>query len=108
MTFIKPNLYTDILTRVIVALVIPVIAGVVWVIIIYNQTVSLHRGAAQMDTEVKSLEAKNADFKDRIFTLFDSHHVAALAASRGLIEEKKPTYLESVPPASPPAIVAKF
>ncbi|MDO8516220.1 MAG: hypothetical protein Q7S28_03155 [bacterium] len=97
MTFIKPNLYTDILTRVIVALVIPVIAGVVWVIIIYNQTVSLHRNVSRMETEMKSLEADNADLKDRIFTLFDTDHVRALAASRGLIQEKKPTYIESSP-----------
>lgn len=92
MTLIQPNKEQSLLNWLLISLIITATIGVVWLIFLYNQTVSLAHGATQMRDEAKVIETHNSELKGNIFTLFDTERVRSIAEGAGLVNDRNPEY----------------
>jgi cell division protein FtsB len=93
MTLIQPNKQNFILNLVFFALVALVAVNVIWLIVLYNKTVSLTHGATAMREDTSQLEAKSSEIKGQMFTLLDPDQMSTFAASRGMVADHSPEYL---------------
>ena len=75
-------------------LVCGVLGSAVFLIVLYNDTVSFQHGAAQMKAEIKAAETVRAELKEKTFALFDTGHIAQFAEERHLVADRAPQYLE--------------
>ncbi len=71
--------------------------AMVGLILLYNRTVNLKHGIADMKSDIQGVGAETASLKERFFAIFDPQKVEELAKAQGLVKEKKPTYLEVNP-----------
>jgi hypothetical protein len=60
---------------------------------LYNQTVTLRHSVSYLGDSVNTLQVKNADLKNSIFSLLDSKNLVSLAGKLGLVKEATPSYL---------------
>lgn len=75
-------------------LVVPLIAGVVWLVVLFNQTVTLNHEAQKLAASFQEIQATNAERKEQIFTIFNGESAKQLAETRGLLEDTHPEYVE--------------
>jgi len=94
MTLIQPNKQKKFFTKIAIAAFVPVVGGIFWLIILYNQNVNLTHNLDERKTELQSLEANNAELKEQFFALFTASNVEQFAKERGLIKEKNPRYFK--------------
>lgn len=69
--------------------------GFIFLITAYNQMVNLRHGISDMRVETQKLGIQSAELKDQLFQTFDPSKVEILAKNRGLVKEKKPSYIET-------------
>lgn len=84
MTLIQPNKHNNLLNAIIVLLSVALTAAVICLIFLYNQTVSLSRGAESMQEQIVQLQAENSELKTQTFALFSPDNLSGLAAARGM------------------------
>ena len=94
MTFIKNRREGFSLNKFSIIGVIPLVLGVIWLIILYNQIVNLDHEVSAMKNEVKKVEASTAELKEQVFAFFDTSDLESLKSERGLVEERKPEYFD--------------
>jgi cell division protein FtsB len=98
MTIIQPNRSSSFrLNWLIAGLVLLLVASSVWLVSLYNRIVNLEHGTAAMRREMHEIRSANADMKEEIFGLMDSGRFEELAASRGLVKDRDPRYLQIDP-----------
>ncbi len=92
MTFIHPDRQNIILNVLLFGLIGLVTVSVIWLILLYNKTVSLTHGAEAMRASAGQIESSNSELKGQIFALFDPDKVATFAAAHGLVASAHPDY----------------
>ena len=70
-------------------------AGVIWLIVLYNQTVDIRHSISAANASYEKLQASNAELKDGVLKLFLNENFERLAEDRNLIIDKKPQYLRA-------------
>jgi cell division protein FtsL len=95
MTLLQPNKSTSAtLNIVLMLLILGIFLSATMLVVFYNRMVNVTHTLSRANVESKKLETENAELKDNIFALFDNAHVAAIAQSKELSEDKKPRYVE--------------
>ncbi|HUZ92403.1 MAG TPA: hypothetical protein VNG29_00185 [Candidatus Paceibacterota bacterium] len=82
------------MNKILALLVILFVAGVFWLVALYNASVNLDHGIADMKTELQSVQAQNAALQQRMFGVTSSDNLQHLAARDNLIEDNNPEYFE--------------
>lgn len=95
MTFLQPKKNFNILSKAVFLIVIPIVAGVVWLVMLYSQAVDVEHDIATLDKEIEAQEAKNTEIKEEIFKLLSSDNVDELSQELGLVEDKSPQYFKN-------------
>jgi len=93
MTLIQPNKNNNYINRFLILFVVCFFIQAIWLVILYNQLVNLDYNAAKVKTEFQKIQARNAELKNKSFTLLDSINVHDFARERNLIQEKRPLYI---------------
>ncbi len=93
MTLIQPNKQNFFLNAMLVALIFAVTMSVIWLIVLYNKSVSLTHGAASLREDLTQLETQNSELKGQMFAALDPDTMTAFAASRGMVADRSPEYL---------------
>lgn len=94
MTFIQPNKEKNSFNKAAAILVVCLIFAVVWLVMIYNRFVNVSHGISQAKADFQTVQAENAELKDRIIKLTDSINSGNTVAKNNLIREKNPAYFE--------------
>lgn len=94
MTILRPKKNKSAPNKLAVFLAAVSFLGVLWLVVLFNQTVTVEHDVSKLSLESQSVEAKNAELKDELFLIFDKDSAGGLARERALIEEKNPEYLE--------------
>jgi hypothetical protein len=99
MTFIKPNRTRALnMFRVLfVGMIGLILAGVVAMVVLYNQAVTAHHASNALHDKIVEVEAANAEGQQQLMASLDSSSLASFAASRGLVEDRAPEYLSADP-----------
>lgn len=92
MTFIQPNKHKNILNLVLTALVLGLLVGTFWVVIAYNQTVSISHDITKAKAQLDSIGAENTSLSNTIIATLGGSGLSAVAVRDNLVEEKKPEY----------------
>jgi len=96
MTFLQPNKENSaLISRIIAILALPAVLGIIALVILHNQFVGLKHDLSEMNLETQETQASNADIKDQILDLFSNETLLNFKNSRGLIQEKKPSYFQT-------------
>lgn len=93
MTLIQPNKHSNLLNAMLILLSVVVIGAVICLTFLYNETVSLNRGAASLREETVQMQAQNSELKSATFALLDPYNLSNLAASRGMTAGASPRYV---------------
>lgn len=94
MTLIQPNKKIHSFSiGLLIAACIPIAAGTLWFIMLYNKTVDLTHRTQAAKAETERVESASAELKDAIFSLLTRTHLERLAEARGLVKETYPSYL---------------
>jgi hypothetical protein len=97
MTYLQPHAkpsfpsFYKFLTMGLVALGVVSILGLVG---LYNAVVSERHALADTGRAMTTLQTGNVNLEQQLFLAFDVNAVDAFAASRGLVKERDPRYLE--------------
>ena len=94
MTFIQPSKNKNILNLVLFGMGAALLVGTFWVIVAYNQTVSMAHDISKMKSELDTLGAKSTAINNQLIGSLGSDAIASAAAKSGLVEDKKPQYFE--------------
>jgi len=94
MTFIQPTKNKNVLNLALFGLGFALLGATFWVIVAYNQTVSLSHDITTMKGQLDALGAKNTSLNNDLMAALGSDQVKALASQSGLVEDKKPQYFE--------------
>lgn len=78
----------------IACLVVPLIASVMWLVVLFNQTVTLNHETQKLSISFQEIQAENAELKEQIFNMFNGDEAKELAEMKGLLEDKYPEYVE--------------
>ena len=97
MTFIQPSKNKNTWNLALAVMGVILSLGTFWVIVAYNQTVSLAHDIAKMKAELDTLGAKNTALNNNLIASLGSDAVKRMAAQGGLVEDKKPQYFELNP-----------
>lgn len=92
MTFIQPKKETNLFSKLNIILIIPIFVGLVLLVILYNQIVSLNHEITVSRKKLGNLEAESAELKEKLFSFLSSNNMGELATSRNLVSEKNPEY----------------
>lgn len=92
MTFIQPKKETNQFAKLNVFLIIPIFVGLVLLVILYNQIVSINHEISLSRKKLGNLEAQSAELKEKLFGFLSSNNMSELASSRNLVSEKNPEY----------------
>ena len=92
MTLLQPSRSYSFLNKVIFCLVCALALQALWLVMLYNHVVNIEHAITQVKSDMRTLNTESAELKDTIFTLFDSEHLEAFAASRALVQERNPRY----------------
>ena len=94
MTLIQPNKDKNIFSILLMLSVVPLLTGVVWLIMIYNQTVNFNHSATSMKEELANVQTESADLKEKLFATLDTDNLQQVAADYQLVKDKNPQFLE--------------
>ncbi|MFA6354250.1 MAG: hypothetical protein WCX12_01030 [Candidatus Paceibacterota bacterium] len=92
MTFLQHSKEKAILTKLIIIGVFPLVLGVIWLIIVYNQRVNLNHEISAVNIEIKNTQAETAELQKKYFSFLDAVSLAKIKSERNLQETKKPNY----------------
>lgn len=92
MTIIQPHRHTSTARFFIFLLAIMVGGGLIF-IFEYNTFVNARFTADNLKKEIVGLETSNANLKNTLYATLDPETLQALATERGLVIEKRPSYL---------------
>lgn len=92
MTLIHPDKQNFFLNIVLFAMLGLVSVALIWMIFLYNKTVSLAHAASDARETIKQTEASNSELRGQILALFDPDQVTRFAAERGLVSDRSPEY----------------
>lgn len=92
MTLLHPPSSHSFLNKAIFLLVCALIMQALWLVMLYNHVVNVEHAITEAKNNMRTLQTESAELKDTIFTLFDSEHLEAFAASRALVQERNPRY----------------
>jgi cell division protein FtsB len=92
MTFIQPSKNKNIVNLIIAGLLGALFLSTFWVIIAYNQTVSLSHDIAKTKAELDSIGAANTKLNNDLLATLGGGRITAIAQANNLVEEKKPEY----------------
>jgi len=95
MTFIQPEKNNGFLGKFLMILMVGLFSGAIWLVVLYNNTVNLAHGAAEMRTELQSVQSQNAEAENKMFTLLTQSASAELVKKDNLVQDKNPEYLET-------------
>ncbi|RJP45948.1 hypothetical protein C4587_00130 [Candidatus Parcubacteria bacterium] len=95
MTLIQPNKNNILLHKLIFLFAALLVAEALWLVTLYNRSVNLGHDIASMRAELKEIEARSAELKNKLFVALDTDELEAFARERNLIEDKKPQYFTS-------------
>lgn len=94
MTLIQPGKNFGYLYVVLMVLTFPLITGVIWLVLIYNQTVDVRHGISDTKSELQRLEIQNAEYKEKLFKVLDTASLLQIAKTNSFEQDTKPRYLE--------------
>ncbi|MBU6500746.1 MAG: hypothetical protein KGJ89_03205 [Patescibacteria group bacterium] len=94
MTFIQPPKNKGFLNKIMALLAVSMALGVIWLIVIYNKSVTLDHNISQMNNEFQIIQSQNAELKDEIIKVADTKNSADLISQNNLIQDKNPQYFE--------------
>lgn len=94
MTFIHTKRSTFPFAFIAFCAALPVLMAVIWLIVIYNNVVDLRHQMTSMNTELKDIQTKTAELKEKELALLGEQTLSALATRRSLVAESNPRYLE--------------
>lgn len=94
MTIERNSKKTKMYGRLMIALAFPVIACAVLLILMYNRNVQIEYDTKETLSNIRSLEVQISDTRAVLFALLDVENLVEFAVARGLLEDKKPHYLE--------------
>lgn len=92
MTIIKPHQHAP-AARFVVFLLALMIGGGLIFIFEYNAFVNARFTAEHFEKEIVSLQTSNATLKNTLYETLNPQALQALAAERGLVLDKRPSYL---------------
>lgn len=96
MTFIQSKTSSLTTFRIaLIAMIAALFAGVTMLVVLYNQTVDARHAARDLHESLATLESDNADREEQLMSQLDSRSLAAFAATRGLVEDRAPAYLQA-------------
>lgn len=94
MTVIKPNKGKSFWNKLLVFSCVPLLAGIAWLVLLYNQTVNIGHGLEKASADLRKLQGQTAELQDTLFNFFDGKRIEVFAKENRLIKEKNPEYLE--------------
>ena len=97
MTFIHFNNSSLKVNPLIAALLVFIIGEAFVLTYFYSQTVNVRQDIREIEETVKILELQEMEFVNKRYAVLDTHALERTAAEAGLIEERRPTYLELPP-----------
>ncbi len=80
-----------------VTMIAVMLAGIVSLVILYNQTVAARHASRDLHARILTIEGENAERQEMLMASLDSTALASFAASRGLVEDRAPEYLSATP-----------
>ena len=92
MTFLQHSKEKTILTKLIVIGVFPLILGVAWLIVLYNQLVGLNHEISSVTLEIKSTQAETVELQEKYFSFLDTANLTKIKKEQNLEEVKKPNF----------------
>ncbi len=95
MTFLEPKKERKTLDFIYLAMGLGIIIGIFFLVVMYNQVVSLKHDISGINNEIEREQAKVAEIKEAVFSILNSDEVKIFIAEKGLISEKSPSYFES-------------
>lgn len=93
MTFIKPP-KIGLINKILIVLAIPLVAGAIWLIFVYNQVVNLNHEISSLKKEIESSQATTAELKEKVFGFYSSENVERAVIQLNLVQEKNPEYFK--------------
>lgn len=94
MTYAQPTAPRSLYSALTLALAGAGIVMVVSLVGLYNAVVSARHEATQAARAVASLQTENVNLEQQLLVAFDVNAIESFAASRGLVKERDPRYLE--------------
>jgi len=91
MTIIQPNKYKDI-RKLVLVLGTVLIGTLLMAVFVYLQTVSLKHDLAETKEYLEEQKVANSELKDNFYGFLDTDNLEALAAERGLVQDKNPKW----------------
>lgn len=73
----------------------------------YNYSVILRRGIKILEKELVTIQNQDVDLKNRLYSLIDPKNLEKIAQEKGLITEKRPSYLKISENAAPVILVSQ-
>lgn len=97
MTFIQPHTTRslDIFRTLFITMLGVILAGIVAMVVLYNQAVAARHSSHDLHQRVVDLESSNAEAQQQLMAALDSTSLATFAAARGLVEDRAPEYLSA-------------
>lgn len=92
MTLIQPKKESRSSSTIFIFLLIPIFVGVVSIVIIYNQIVSLNHEISEAQKRIQTVKAENSELKEKVFSFFSATSLEKAISSGGLIKDKNPEY----------------
>jgi len=80
--------------KIIAVFAIPFVAGIVWLIIIYNNVVTMEHEIDGMKTGIQKIQTESADMGEQIFSFLDGSNLESFMRERNLIKDKSPDYFK--------------
>ncbi len=110
MTYLQPHAQatTSIYRLLIIGFAVAATVSILGLIGLYNAVVSERHAAQEAGKAIITLQTGNVDLEQRLLLAFDVNAVDAFAASRGLVKERDPRYLEGTPASWALASVSHF
>ncbi|MEK7076921.1 MAG: hypothetical protein AAB967_01680 [Patescibacteria group bacterium] len=97
MTDLAPQPHNRILNILLMVSGTALVAGAVWLAVLYNQNVNAAHAISGFKEEIQNSKTETAEVKERIFALFRTENLEQLAEERSLVKEKNPQYLRTAP-----------
>ncbi|MEK9154749.1 MAG: hypothetical protein AAB596_01625 [Patescibacteria group bacterium] len=96
MTIIQPNKNKNKINFVISFLMLVLIASVAWGIFIYNQSVNFRHEISKMESNIRNLETKNAEFKNTLYQMTDLKNLESFKNNQSLVLDEHPEYIRAI------------
>ena len=94
MTLLQPSKSNPFLTKIIFGLVAALLLEALWLVMLYNHVVNAQHAIVAAQNDIRAMETRSAELKDKIFTLFSTQELESFASAHGLVSDRNPHYLE--------------